>query len=388
MVVKIKYILGIAIVLGLLLPSTKVISNTVEVEEATIVTSNTYIDLYKNVIDSVVTIIVEVEGQPASGILKDIPSDSPFNELFKDKTEPLVPRSIGKGSGFIVTSEGLVYTNHHVIFGGKDRNPKMKLSDIVVVWHDQSFRKAKLIASDKMADVAILQIEREGEETFKPLPLGDSSKIIPGTMVASIGSPLDHPFSITSGIISGIDRSVGKGVWVTMLQTDAVINKGNSGGPLFNLKGEVIGMNTIIISPSGFFIGIGYALPSNVIQKVASKLLEAGEVIRPWIGVQLSNLTDESKEKFNIAQEAKAIVFLSIAPNGPAGKSNFRPYDMILKVNGEAMESDDLVNLIATSKPGDEIKCSVRRVIDYEKGTYEDIELILIVGKMADGDMG
>jgi len=386
--VKIKYILGVVIVLGLLLPSTAIraTSNVTEVPYA--VTSDTYIDLYKNVIDSVVTIIVEAEGERIGGILKDLPPNSPFNQLFKDKTEPLVPRSIGKGSGFIISSEGLIYTNHHVIFGGKDRDPKMKLSDIIVVWHDQKYRKATLVASDKMADIAILQIEREGDETFKALPLGDSSKVKPGTMVASIGSPLDHPFSITSGIISGIDRSVGKGVWVTMLQTDAVINKGNSGGPLFNLKGEVIGMNTQIISPSGFFIGIGYALPSNVIQKVANKLLNEGEVIRPWIGVQLSDLNDESKEKFDIDAETKVIVFLSLAPSGPAGKAGFQPYDMILKVNGVEIDTETLVNIIADSKPGDEIKCLVRRVTDFEKGTYEDIEIILTVGKMADGDMG
>lgn len=348
----------------------------------TVVDANTFINLYKNTISSVVTVIVEAEGEGPSKFINNLPPNSPFNKLFKDNGSNTIPKTIGKGSGYIVSEDGLVYTNHHVLYGTTDEKPNMKVIEIIIVWHDNTFRNATIVASDPVADVAILQITKEGDEKFQALTFADSDLVTPGTMVAAIGTPLDHPFSITTGIISGIGRPTGQGIWVKMLQTDAVINRGNSGGPLFNIKGEIIGMNTMIMSPSGYFIGIGYAVPSNTIIEVASILLSEGKVIRPWIGVQLSNLSDDFKTRFNINLDQEAVIFLNLKLDGPAAKSGMQSYDIILKWNGEDVDSEKIINEISTSKPGDKYTLLVRRIIDFENNIYEDIEIELIIGVM------
>lgn len=379
---KRNIIIASVIALGLLFASSSVAVATEQMPKPPVVTSETYVNLYNKVINSVVTVIVEVEGEGQSKFINTLPPDSPFNKLFKEKGEETVPRSIGKGSGYVISEDGLVYTNHHVIFGAQTERPNMKIAEILVVWHDSKYREAEVIASDPVADVAVLQIKKEGDEKFDALKLADSNKVLPGTMVAAIGTPLDHPFSITTGIISGIGRPTGKGVWVQMLQTDAVINKGNSGGPLFNIYGEVIGMNTLIMSPSGFFIGIGYAIPSNTVREVADKLISDGEMVRPWIGVQLSDLSKDFKRKFNIDEDRTSIVFMNVKPDGPAGLSGFKSYDIIMQVDGEEIDADRLVTLIAESKPGDEYAVLVRRVIDFDNAVFEDITLTLKIGKM------
>ena len=187
---------------------------------------------------------------------------------------------------------------------------------------------------------------------------------------------------ITTGIISGIGRPTGQGIWVKMLQTDAVINRGNSGGPLFNIKGEIIGMNTMIMSPSGYFIGIGYAVPSNTVTEVANTLLNDGEIVRPWIGVQISNLSDTFKTRFDIDLDKEAVVFLNIKPDGPAAKSGMESYDIILQWNGEELDSEQMINEISASKPGDKHILLVRRIVDFDNDVYEDIEIELIIGAM------
>ena len=382
---KRNFILAFIISFGLIFASTAIAtsSNTIaSTPPYPVITSQTYVQLYNKVIDSVVTVIVEVEGEGQRKFINNLPPDSPFNQLFKDEDgkEPTMPRAVGKGSGYIVSEGGLVYTNHHVVYGAAEEKPNMRIADIVIVWHDGTFRKATVVASDPVADVAILQITKEGDETFQALKFADSDLATPGTMVAAIGTPLDHPFSITSGIISGVGRPTGKGVWVKMLQTDTVINKGNSGGPLFNIKGEVIGMNTLIMSPSGFFIGIGYAVPSNTIIEVASQLIDHGEYIRPWIGVSLSNLNDDFKDRFNVTNDA--VVFINVKPDGPAGKSGFKSYDIVLEWNGESIDSDQLIASISASKPGDTYTLLVRRVKDFDNNLYEDITITLTIGAM------
>lgn len=348
----------------------------------TVVNANTFVNLYKNAINSVVTVIVEAEGEGQGRFINNLPPDSPFNKLFKDKSDETIPKSIGKGSGYIVSEDGLVYTNHHVVFGATEEQPNMNVTEIIILWHDNTFRNATIVASDPVADVAILQITKEGDEKFQALIFADSDLVTPGTMVAAIGTPLDHPFSITTGIISGIGRPTGQGIWVKMLQTDAVINRGNSGGPLFNIKGEIIGMNTMIMSPSGYFIGIGYAVPSNTVTEVANTLLNDGEIVRPWIGVQISNLSDTFKTRFDIDLDKEAVVFLNIKPDGPAAKSGMESYDIILQWNGEELDSEQMINEISASKPGDKHILLVRRIVDVDNDVYEDIEIELIIGAM------
>jgi serine protease Do len=344
--------------------------------------ANTFIDIYKNSIDSVVTVIVTAESSITQEFLNNLPTDSPFNELFEEQGEKIVPKMYGSGSGFIVTEDGRVYTNHHVI---SEKDANMVVTEIHVIWKNGDYRKAKLIASDPVVDFAILEIikdEDTPDEKFKAVPLGDSSLVLPGTMVAAIGSPLDQSFSITSGIISAVERQSNRGRWVTYLQTDTVINKGNSGGPLFNLQGEVIGINSMLISPSGYFIGIGYAIPSNLFQEVAIILLEHGEYVRPWIGVSLGDPSSTFRENIDIASDVDVIILMEVVNGGPAETAGLKKYDVITAVNGNTMETPEFINLVSASSPGETIELSVRRITDWDEKTYEDLVIILTVGNM------
>jgi len=343
---------------------------------------NAYIDIYKNAVNSVVTIIVVAENSAIKELLTNIPKDSPFNKLFEDEDEQITPKMYGSGSGFIVSADGIVYTNHHVI---SEKEASMIVTEIHILWKNGESRQAELVASDPVADFAILQIipdEENPNETFEYVKLADSDKVLPGQMVAAIGSPLDQSFSITSGIVSAINRKSRKGRWVTYIQTDTVINKGNSGGPLFDLNGDVIGMNTLLVSPSGYYIGIGYAVPSNLMKEVALVLLAEGKYIRPWMGASLSVPTEEFKLKMDIPVDKLIIILMEIANAGPSEKSGLEKYDVIMSVNGSEMEPDTFIEFLQSSKPGDVVKLQVRRILDYDEGTYKDLEVDLIVGNM------
>jgi len=361
------------------------------------VSQNAFVDLYKNVIDSVVQIVVIAENSNVKEVIETLPNDSPFGKLFEEEGEQVVPKMYGAGSGFVVTEDGIVYTNHHVI---SEKEADMRVTEIHIIWEDGKTRQAELVASDEVSDFAILQIIRDDdspEEKFSYVTIGDSGEVLPGQFVAAIGSPLDQNFSITAGIVSAINRQSGKGRWVTYIQTDTVINKGNSGGPMFNLNGEVIGMNTLIVSPSGYFIGIGYAVPSNIFKKVAETLLEKGKVMRPWMGASLSKPSDELRDTLNISKEKPAVVIMSIAPNSPSDQSGLQQYDVIMSVGftpkcdgvtlactsqNVEMTLEEFIDFISESDVGDRIDLDIRRIIDKEAKTYEDLKVILILGNV------
>ena len=343
---------------------------------------NAYINIYKTAINSVVTIIVVAENSVVKDLLNNLPKDSPFNKLFEDEGEDVAPKMYGSGSGFIVSADGMVYTNHHVV---SEKEATMVVTEIHILWKNGESRQAEIVASDEVSDFAILQIikdEGAPNETFEYVKLADSDKVLPGQMVAAIGSPLDHGFSITSGIVSAINRESRKGRWVSYIQTDTVINKGNSGGPLFDLNGDVVGMNTMLVSPSGYYIGIGYALPSNLMKEVANILLVKGEFVRPWMGASLSVPSEEFKVKMDIPVDKAIVILMKIAKDGPSEKSGLEKYDVIMSVNGEEMAPDAFIEFLQGSTPGDVVKLQVRRVLDYDAGTYEDLEVDLIVGNM------
>jgi serine protease Do len=341
---------------------------------------NAYINIYKTAINSVVTIIVVAENSVVKELLNNLPKDSPFNKLFEDDGEDVAPKMYGSGSGFIVSADGMVYTNHHVV---SEKEATMVVTEIHILWKNGESRQAEVVASDEIADFAILQIIKdEPDETFEYVKLADSDKVLPGQMVAAIGSPLDHGFSITSGIVSAVNRESRKGRWVSYIQTDTVINKGNSGGPLFDLNGDVVGMNTMLVSPSGYYIGIGYALPSNLMKEVANVLLVKGEYIRPWMGASLSIPTEAFKVKMDIPVDKPIVILMKIAKDGPSEKSGLEKYDVIMSVNGIEMEPNTFIEFLQGSTPGDVVKLQVRRPLDYDEGTYEDLEVDLIVGNM------
>ena len=294
------------------------------VPPAPVTNQNAYINIYKNAVNAVVTIIVVAENSAVKDLLNNIPKDSPFNKLFEDEGEDIAPKMYGSGSGFVVSADGMVYTNHHVV---SEKEATMVVTEIHILWKNGESRQAELIASDEIADFAMLKIipnEETPNETFDYVKLADSDKVLPGQMVAAIGSPLDHGFSITSGIVSAINRQSRKGRWVSYIQTDTVINKGNSGGPLFDLNGDVIGMNTMLVSPSGYYIGIGYAVPSNLIKQVADVLLVKGEYIRPWMGASLSVPSEEFKLTIDIPVDKVVVILMEVVRGGPS-------YDVGLK---------------------------------------------------------
>jgi len=339
-----------------------------------------YINIYKSAVNSVVTIIVVAENSAVKDLLNNIPKDSPFNKLFEDEGEDIAPKMYGSGSGFIVSANGMVYTNHHVV---SEKEATMVVTEIHILWKNGESRQAEVIASDEIADFAILKIIKdEPDEIFDHVKLADSDKVLPGQMVAAIGSPLDHSFSITSGIVSAINRESRKGRWVTYIQTDTVINKGNSGGPLFDLNGNVIGMNTMLVSPSGYYIGIGYAVPSNLMKQVADVLLTKGEYIRPWMGASLSVPSEEFKLTMDIPADKLVVILMEVVRGGPSYDVGLKKYDVIMSVNDEEMEPDAFVELIQGSEVGDVVKLQIRRVLDYDAGTYKDLEVELIVGNM------
>ena len=339
-----------------------------------------YINIYKSAVNSVVTIIVVAENSAIKDLLNNIPKDSPFNKLFEDEGEDIAPKMYGSGSGFIVSADGMVYTNHHVV---SEKEATMVVTEIHILWKNGESRQAEVVASDEIADFAILKIIKdEPDEIFDHVKLADSDKVLPGQMVAAIGSPLDHSFSITSGIVSAINRESRKGRWVTYIQTDTVINKGNSGGPLFDLNGNVIGMNTMLVSPSGYYIGIGYAVPSNLMKQVADVLLTKGEYIRPWMGASLSVPSEEFKLTMDIPADKLVVILMEVVRGGPSYDVGLKKYDVIMSVNDEEMEPDAFVELIQGSEVGDVVKLQIRRVLDYDAGTYKDLEVELIVGNM------
>ena len=244
------------------------------------------------------------------------PEGSPFDEFFKDYFERENPQSpsqrpmIGLGSGFILDESGIVVTNNHVIEGA---------DEISIIMHDQTKFTAELLGRDPKSDLAVLKFDPQGKK-IDSLKWGDSDKARVGDWTIAIGNPLGLGGTVTAGIVSAISRDLGNGPYVKFIQTDASINRGNSGGPLFNINGEVIGINTAIISQTGGSIGLGFAIPSNSAQKIIKQLIEFGRTKRGWLGVQITPVSEEIAESLGLQNEAGAFVS-KINPEGPSKKA-------------------------------------------------------------------
>jgi serine protease Do len=276
------------------------------------------------------------------------PEGSPFDEFFKDyfenekRNSPSQRPMVGLGSGFIIDKAGIIVTNNHVIEGA---------DEITVIMHDQKEFKAELLGRDPKADLAVLKIDPKN--TFLTEVLwGDSDKIRVGDWSIAIGNPLGLGGTVTAGIISAISRDIGNGPYVKFLQTDASINRGNSGGPLFNIKGEVIGINSAIISQSGGSIGLGFAIPSSSAQKIVNQLKEFGRTKRGWLGVQITPVSKEIAESLGLPDQKGAFIS-NINPEGPSNKAGIQEGDVILKFNkSEIIKMTDLPRVVAESDVG------------------------------------
>ena len=279
------------------------------------------------------------------------PPGSPFEDMFKEFYRPTERKATALGSGFIIDKKGIVVTNNHVIEGAED---------IIVSVNGSTEYKAKVIGKDPYMDIAVLKIE--SEKKFIPVSFGDSDKARIGDWVIAIGNPYGFGGTVTSGIISSRNRDIGLTRYDDFIQTDASINIGNSGGPLFNLDGEVIGINTAIIAPgqSGS-IGIGFAIPSNSASNVISQLLEFGETKRGWLGVRIQEVTKEIAEVEKLEKPEGALV-ASISENSPANKAGIKAGDIILEFDGKRIDTmRTLPKLVAQSKVGKRVKLKIWR---------------------------
>jgi len=347
-------------------------------------------DIAEKVIDAVVNIstsqTVEAKGGGGEGrgAMPQLPPGSPFEEFFDDffknrrggggpggnsKGGDLQPRKTNSlGSGFIVDTAGIVVTNNHVIADADEIN---------VIMNDGTKIKAELVGVDKKTDLAVLKFK-----PVKPLvavKFGDSDKLRLGEWVIAIGNPFSLGGTVTAGIVSARNRDISSGPYDNYIQTDAAINRGNSGGPLFNLDGEVIGVNTLIISPSGGSIGIGFAVPSKTVAGVVDSLRQFGELRRGWLGVRIQQVTDEIAESLNI-KPARGALIAGVEDKGPAKPAGIEPGDVVVKFDGKDIkEPKDLSRVVADTAVGKEVD-----VVIIRKGAEETKKVML--GRLEDGE--
>ena len=277
------------------------------------------------------------------------PPGSPFEDMFKEFGTPQERQSTALGSGFIIDSKGIVVTNNHVIQDAEDI--------IVRVNGDKEF-KAKVIGADPLSDIAVLQLDTK--EKFIPVKFGNSDKARIGDWVIAIGNPFGLGGTVTSGIISARNRSIGLSRYEDFIQTDASINSGNSGGPLFDMNGDVIGINTAILGRSGS-IGIGFSIPSNSAKIVIDQLLEFGETKRGWLGVRIQDVTKEIADVENLDEPRGALV-ASVAKNSPSEKAGVIAGDIILEFDGQKIqEMKELPTIVAKTNVGKKVKVKIWR---------------------------
>ncbi len=292
---------------------------------------------FANLVDELMPTVVNItttQNVPQQGPrLRDMPQlppGSPFEELFKEffdrrgGEEQQRRRGTSLGSGFIVDGEGYILTNNHVIQGAED---------ITVILRDDTQLKAKLIGSDSRVDVALLKVEPPGKKPLPAVKFGDSDKVRVGDWVIAIGNPFGLGHSVTAGIISARGRALSDSL-DDYLQTDAAINKGNSGGPLFNAAGEVVGVNTAIYSPSGTNAGLAFSIPSNLVRQIADQLREYGRVRRGWVGVSYQSVTDDIADSFGL-DKTRGVLVANVVADGPAAKAGIKRNDIILSFGGQ-----------------------------------------------------
>ena len=336
-------------------------------------------DLAERLLDSVVNISTSQKiGQTRPNVpIPKVPEGSPFKDFFDELLPDLDNNKKGKkrprsrsslGSGFVIDASGIIVTNNHVIADA---------DEITVNFADGTKLEAELIGKDPKVDIAILRVKPE--KPLKAVKFGDSTKSRIGDWVMAIGNPLGLSGTVTLGIVSAINRDINSGPYDSFIQTDAAINRGNSGGPLFNMAGEVIGINTAIISPSGGSIGLGFSIPSSLAKGVADQLIKYGETRRGWLGVQIQTVTDEIAETLGM-DKAKGALVGDVVPNGPAADAKIKSGDVILTFDGKEVEQmRDLPRIVAETPVEKEVEVVVLR-----KG--KEVTLGVSVGRLEDGE--
>ena len=314
---------------------------------------DSFADLAEQLMPSVVNIsttqTIKTNSNPNPFPFK-FPPGSPFGEMFKDfeNQQPKERKASALGSGFIINEDGIVITNNHVIANAED---------ILVRVGDKEY-KAKLVGADPYMDVAVLKMETK--DKFKTVKFGDSDLARVGDWAMAIGNPFGLGGTVTAGIISARNRDINLTRYDDFIQTDASINQGNSGGPLFNLKGEVIGINTAILGQGGS-IGIGFAIPANAASNVIDQLIEFGETKRGWLGVRIQEVTKEIAEVEKLKRPQGALV-ASVGENSPADKAGVKAGDIILEFDGKKIDTmRKLPKVVANTKVGKSVQLKIWR---------------------------
>ncbi len=305
-----------------------------------------FADLVEKLSPAVVSIASTTIVDNNQNQIPQFPEGSPFDEFFKEYFDRDQRRSqrpmTGLGSGFIISEDGVIVTNNHVIEGA---------DEITVILYDETEYDAQLLGRDPKADLAVLKIEPKNKKLL-PARWGDSEEMRVGDWTIAIGNPLGLGGTVTAGIISAISRDLGSGPYVKFLQTDASINRGNSGGPLFNIDGEVIGINTAIVSQTGGSIGLGFAIPANSAKKIVQQLKDFGKTKRGWLGVQIQPVSEDFAESLGLPNQKGAFVS-NVDPNGPSKKAGLEAGDVILKFNNiEINKMQDLPRVVAEADVG------------------------------------
>jgi serine protease Do len=335
-------------------------------------------DIAEQVIDAVVNISTTQNVGPKAGGQPQTPNDPQLDELFRDffnkrgqggDKAPPPPRRVNSlGSGFIIDATGIVVTNNHVIADA---------DEITVILNDGARIKAELMGRDQKTDIALLRIKTD--RALKSVRFGDSDKLRLGEWVIAIGNPFSLGGSVTAGIVSARNRDINSGPYDNYIQTDAAINRGNSGGPLFNLEGEVVGVNTAIISPSGGSIGIGFAVPSKTAITVIEQLKQFGETRRGWLGVRIQTVTDEIADGLGI-KPARGALVAGVDEKGPAAPAGIKSGDVIVKFDGKDIrDMRDLPRVVADTPVGKEVPVVVIR-------SGKEVTIMVTLGRLEDGE--
>jgi serine protease Do len=325
---------------------------------------DSFADLADKISPSVVNITTTTVVAAGAGPNPIVPEGSPFEEFFKEfqnrNGEGNRPRKTSAlGSGFVISEDGFIVTNNHVIENA---------DEIVIEFFSGEELPAKLIGRDANTDIALLKVD-----AGKPLPFvnfGNSDNMRVGDWVVAMGNPLGQGFSVSAGIVSARNRAL-SGSYDDYIQTDAAINRGNSGGPLFNLDGDVIGVNTAILSPNGGSIGIGFSMASNVVSKVVDQLKQYGETRRGWLGVRIQDVSDDIAESMGLEETAGALV--TDVPDGPAKDGGILQGDVILSFDGvDVADTRALVRMVGNSDVGKEV-----RMVVFREGKTQTLKITL-----------
>jgi len=333
-----------------------------------------FAELAEQVSPSVVNITTSAVVAAPTGGGPIVPEGSPFEDFFRDFMMPEgeggnePQRQQALGSGFVISADGFIVTNNHVIEGA---------DEIKIEFFDGKRLSATLVGRDPKTDIALLKVESDTDLPF--VSFGDSDTMRVGDWVMAVGNPLGQGFSVSAGIVSARGREL-SGSYDDFLQTDAAINKGNSGGPLFNMEGEVVGVNTAILSPTGGSIGIGFSMASNVVTKVVAQLKEFGETRRGWLGVRIQDVTPDVAEAMNLAVAEGALI--TDVPDGPAKDAGLLAGDVITTFNGKPIaDVRDLTRTVADSPIGEAVPVVVQR-----EGSEMTIDVTLGRREVAEGE--